>query len=93
MSAISAVLSKKYNQIILDCLARKNSKSQKKLGYNERITNLKGKIVFRGKTRHIPESVLLIDDIFTTGATLEQCAAVLKENGFITVNALTIAID
>ena len=35
--------------------------------------------------------VLLIDDIFTSGATASSCAKVLKESGVATVTVLTIA--
>lgn len=37
------------------------------------------------------ESVLLIDDVATTGATLEECARVLKKAGVDSVYALTLA--
>lgn len=35
--------------------------------------------------------IVLIDDVFTTGATLEECAKVLKAAGAKTVNVLTVA--
>lgn len=37
------------------------------------------------------ESVLLIDDVSTTGATLEECARILKKQGVKNVSALTLA--
>lgn len=37
------------------------------------------------------KSVLLIDDVVTTGATLEECSRILKQGGCKTVFALTVA--
>ena len=37
------------------------------------------------------KAVILIDDVFTTGATLEECAKVLKSGGAKTVHILTLA--
>jgi predicted amidophosphoribosyltransferase len=35
--------------------------------------------------------VILVDDVWTTGATLNECARVLKEAGAKEVRALTVA--
>lgn len=40
---------------------------------------------------HLPRSVLLIDDVLTTGATLRECATVLRLHGVRSVYGLTIA--
>ena len=38
-------------------------------------------------------SVLLIDDVATTGSTLSECALALKDAGASRVSALTLARD
>jgi len=57
----------------------------------ERIQNLRHAFRLRrnGDVRNL--SVLLIDDVLTTGSTLSECARVLKENGAQSVYAATAA--
>jgi predicted amidophosphoribosyltransferase len=60
------------------CLKRLPSKSQKELNRENRISNLKGRIILTGTP---PETAVLIDDVITTGSTMDTCAEVLKTGG------------
>ena len=75
---------------ICRCLKRKKSKIQKQLSRRERLKNLKGKI-YLYKTP--PKTVLIIDDVITTGSTMEVCAEVLKKGGAKKVYGLSLFYD
>lgn len=55
----------------------------------ERLTAMQG--MFRVTGSPVPAHIVLIDDIATTGATLDACAAALKDAGARHVEALVIA--
>lgn len=73
-------------------LTRKGSSAQKSLNFAGRLANLEGSISVR-TPRFVPRKVLLIDDVFTTGATADACAAALKSSGAAEVRMLSIALD
>lgn len=62
---------------------------QEALSRRERLLNLRGSFAPLGRARC--ESVLLIDDVYTTGATVRECSSVLKEAGYERVFVLTVA--
>ncbi|GEM_PF-397068 len=68
---------------------KKRTKPQKNLGAKERKENLKG--AFDCKEDLRGKNVLLIDDIFTTGTTIEEASRILKKCG-AKVYAATFAI-
>ena len=70
----------------------RNTKAQKKLGYESRLANLEGCFRMSEQGGEVPEAVILVDDIYTTGSTIDSCAAVLKKAGVKRVYYLAIAI-
>lgn len=70
----------------------KDTVSQTKLPQDKRIKNMKNAFAIRPKTHLDPQPrYILVDDVYTTGATLNECARVLKAAGVNKVDALTLA--
>ena len=68
------------------------TQSQIELPKDKRQENVKDAFGFRPTaTGSIPQIVVLVDDVSTTGATLESCARVVKSAGVKEVRALTAA--
>ena len=86
---------------VVPLLGRSNgTKEQKLLSKQQREENLKKAFFVKQETMKrcfpegkVPRSIVLLDDVFTTGATLNRCAEVLKEAGVEEVYGLTIARD
>lgn len=73
-----------------DWLSRsRNTKPQARLNRQERLGNMTG--AFQAAPDVKGKNILLVDDVATTGATLEGCALALKEAGAKQVVAFTLA--
>lgn len=69
----------------------KDTSAQKELHGKERAKNLEG--AFACAFEQVKgRRLLLVDDIFTTGATANECAKVLLKAGAREVNVLTSAV-
>lgn len=75
-----------------DLLVRvKKTRAQKELNDQERLTNLKD--AFSIRKEEIPyKNVILVDDIYTTGSTMDAAAGLLKAYGVKNVFFLCICI-
>lgn len=78
--------------VIPDLLVRSRAtKSQGKCNAGGRRRNVRGAFACPRPERVAGRRIVLVDDVFTTGATIEECAKVLKGAGAVSVDVLTIA--
>ncbi|HEY5648583.1 MAG TPA: ComF family protein [Nitrospiria bacterium] len=79
-------------RVIPDGLHRKRqTRPQIGLKALERRKNVRGAFVLKRPEAVRRKKVLLVDDVFTTGATAQECARVLKRGGAREVHVLTLA--
>ena len=65
--------------------------TQTLLDRKARRQNLRDAFSLRQNVDVTDLDLLLVDDVLTTGSTLDACAAILLENGARSVRALTVA--
>ncbi len=73
-------------------LVRKSSAEQKRLGRELRAANARASYALKAGFAP-PREALLLDDVITTGATVDACAAALKAGGSASVEVLALAAD
>jgi len=77
-----------------NCLLKvKDVLEQSKLSREDRLINIQNVYLIRNKEYLKNKRVLLIDDIYTTGSTVNECSKVLIESGAKTIDVFTMAKD
>jgi ComF family protein len=85
-------LSRRVSLPVCDALQRfRYTGTQTALDRRGRRQNLRNAFALRQNVDVSDLNLLLVDDVLTTGATLDACAAVLLEHGAACVRALTLA--
>ncbi len=81
----------KQTKSIAACLLEKikETKPQIDLNKEERLYNVKNSFRYVGTS--VPQKAVLVDDIWTTGATMKECCKVLKKAGIQEVWGFTLA--
>lgn len=92
---IAKELSKKLNiQLVNNCLIKnKNVIKQSKLSKAQRLENIQGAYKIRHYKKINNKKIILFDDIFTTGSTVNECCKMLYNAKPKEICVLTIAKD
>lgn len=81
------------HRIPLSCdnlIRNRATRPQVELTGAERIRNVAGAFSLKRRNEVKDKRIILVDDVFTTGSTLNECAAVLKDAGAAQVVACTL---
>jgi len=84
----------RYGYKIWKGLARREGGTeQKTLARADRLKNACQSYMLRADLMDIPQKALLLDDVCTTGSTLDACARILAEKGTTVIGAIVLAAD
>jgi ComF family protein len=64
---------------------------QVNLGKDRRTANVRGAFVVKDGKKIQGQKIILVDDVYTTGSTVKECAGALMKHGAAEVAVLTLA--
>lgn len=81
-------------RLVNNCLVKtKNIIEQSKLNKEERMENIKGVYKLQNEKLIDSKKILLIDDIYTTGSTVNECSKILRKGNPNKIGILVLAKD
>lgn len=90
--AIAVLLSRRAGKPVLNCLRRiRYTTTQTRLDRQARMENLRNAFRVRQTPRVQSRHLVLVDDVLTTGSTVDECARVLRQAGAASVRVITVA--
>ncbi len=89
---LAEVIARETGLVLLDdaVMRIRDTGSQAKLGRDERMRNIEGAFSISDPQRVKDHRIIIIDDAYTTGSTMNEIAAVLKKGGAEKVCGLTL---
>lgn len=88
---IAKALARRTNAPYLPCLMRQGQHRQVGASRAERLQHMRGSFLVRDEQSLAGSTIVLVDDVMTTGATLESAAVALKAAGAKRVEAVVFA--
>jgi competence protein ComFC len=87
---VAKYLADKYNITLVEAVKKvKETTPQNKLERKDRLKNLKG--AFESDSSVAGKKVLVVDDVYTTGATMNEMAKTLRTAGAVEVRGIVVA--
>ena len=71
----------------------KNTEKQSTLTKSQRVENVENAFAVKEANKIVNKKIILFDDIYTTGSTVNECSRVLKKAGAKEIAVLTVAVD
>ncbi len=87
-AALASLLAEEWGVAVADVLRRTGRRPQRGLDRRERRRNARASFAAAGPC---PRRVVLVDDVYTTGATADACARILRGAGARCVDVVTFA--
>ena len=81
-------------ELVNNCLIKtKNIIEQSKLNKEDRLQNIQGVYSLQNERLITNKKILLLDDIYTTGSTVNECCKILQQANPKTIGVLVLAKD
>jgi competence protein ComFC len=89
---LAGIIAREFGLPLLDSLKKvRRTRPQNELSREERLVNLIDAFNVKDKRAVKDMKILLVDDVMTTGATLDECAKTLLDSGAREVRCLTLS--